>query len=115
MAAGIGAEFRKNAAGTLLPVGQHAPGQRAEKHVAQQIAVVLPVEPADEQTLRLGIPGPGVPHLIQHIGGRGDGGHRLGQHRRRIHPVAHRRRRGWIPLAGEAEQIGAFGGRHRHG
>ena len=53
MAAGIGAEFRQHAARPLLPVGQDLPCERAQEDIAQQIAVVLPVEPADEQTLGL--------------------------------------------------------------
>ncbi len=112
MPARVGAELGEHTARAMLPIGNDGRRDLVQEHVAEQIAVLGAIEPADEQARRGDIPGARVPHPVEQIGRPVDRCDRLGERRRHVHAVAVRRRVGRrtrVALAGKLEEIGALG------
>src|SRR5208282_5696465 len=107
----VGAEFGEQPARPLAPVRDQDAGTLLKKDEAQQIALMVGVEPADEQARCGGIPGAGVPQAVEAIGripDRLDGGcqRRRGAPLRLLRQVR-------IEPSRQLEQIGALRGRER--
>src|SRR5271155_4031742 len=67
-AAEIGAEFGDDAARPLVPVGDDAACGGGQENEAQEVAIVLAVEPAREEFGRGGVPGARRPGSVEEIG-----------------------------------------------
>jgi len=107
MADRIGAEFGREAPRAGFPIDdQRARGRRHERE-AQQVAVVLAVEPARKQRGGRRIPCKRVPLAIEHVRGRRDRRDGRGERRRQV--AGRDVGLGRIALRGELEQIRALG------
>ncbi|KDR31757.1 hypothetical protein BG60_30290 [Caballeronia zhejiangensis] len=109
MADRIGAEFGRQTPRARFPVDDQRARRRRRERVREQIAVVLAVEPADEQRRRMLVPAQRVPLTIEHVGGRADQPDGLEQRGGRV--LRSRIGLGGIALGGELEKIRTFGAR----
>ena len=105
----VGAKFGEQATRPVLPGGNELASGRLEKHVAQEVALRVPVQPAVKKPRRRVVPAAGVPQAVEPIGRavhRFDSGDQGGR-RVRGGPA-------WpfgIETARELEQIVALGAR----
>ena len=108
----IGAKFRDEAPGALVPIGQHRARFGPQEHVAQQVALSQIIEPAGKQPRGGRVPAGGAPGPIEAIG---RARREIDQHPHRIGRLFHRQgyRRLGIEPPGEFKQIGALCHRQR--
>lgn len=111
IAAVIGAEFAEKPARAILPIGNERARRRFEEDEAQQVALVIAVEPAAEERGRSGVPAAGGPQPVEPVGRMGDRRHARQERGRRIGGGLGRRL--GIVTAGEIEEIGPLGARQR--
>ncbi len=69
MAPVVDAEFGEDAARAVVEIADQRGRVGRQENIAQQVAVVVRVEPADEQRLCCAVPGGGVPIAVENIGG----------------------------------------------
>lgn len=100
-------ELRQQPSGPILPVRDETARTLLQEHEAQQIPLVVSVQPAAEELGRGTVPAAGVPETIKPVGRMADGGDRRRQGGRRLPLGGVRRLR--IEAPGELEEVGAFG------
>src|SRR6185437_7416833 len=105
----IRAEFRQKSLRPILPIRDEPLRGRRQEDEAQQVALMVPIQPATEEPRRRLVPSAGVPKPVETIGRMPDGLDQGQQRRRRIR--LWRRRPFRIKTTGKLEQIGAFSAR----
>jgi hypothetical protein len=64
----VGAKFGEQASRPVLPGGNELASGRLEKHVAQEVALTVPVQPAVKKPRRRVVPAARVPQAVEPIG-----------------------------------------------
>src|ERR1700722_19785502 len=105
----IGAEFREKPSGPVLPFGDEAARRLVQKNEAQQIALIVAIQPDAKQTSGRTVPAACVPEAVEPVGRIRDGvdrGHERGR------GVCFRfGRQSGVKTAGKLEQICPLGAR----
>jgi len=109
----VGPEFFKQPPRSILPLGNERSRAPLEENEAQQVALMVSIEPTAEKTFRRPVPAAGIPQSIETVGRMPDRLDRSKQRRRRVRLWFGRRFR--IEAARKLEQISPFRLRQRQG